>query len=189
MDKARKSPTFLEMSSKRDKLGGAGRLAMAYSPPANLADEDTLMENVPAILDQVRVLRTFAPRADISLEPVNFESPYPRPGPDPRATSPFATAWCARVIKYMTLAGVENAAFTICEDFVEEMAKFSGRPLRRTTIDAIGFETVDALAIDNEGGAIIWLINKTAEKQIVTVNGGEATGLAPYEVRKVEPGK
>jgi hypothetical protein len=83
-----KSAGFGEINGNQAKYAEAAELAWGFNVAMHLPDDDTFMENIPAVVDQVKSVRVFAPNARIRVAPVTFISPYPRPGPDPPQLMP-----------------------------------------------------------------------------------------------------
>ena len=164
----------------------APELVWGFNVALHLPDDDTFMENIPAIADQVKTVRTWAPQAKTRIDPVTFRSPYPRPSPDPRFQSPFGSAWVVRMMKHLGCAGVEKAAFDVGDAtaaaLVEELAHYAGSPLLTTVREGGGIpDTVDVLAIDTAGQRRIWVVNLTDQPGTVIL-AGLGTGAA-VEIR------
>lgn len=164
------------------KYAGVELVAMPYNPAAHMPDDDTFMENIPTILDWVRSIRAFAPKARFRFDPIDFESPYPRASADPRNASLFAAPWCTRVVKYLALGGVEEAAFALDTDYaaaiLRRLAPFADR--RALTVDISGGTPlpIDVLAVEGDGETIVWLMNLTDQPQQVSLCGlGKMRGL------------
>ena len=138
------------------------------------------MENLSAVLDQVRTVKSFAPGAKIRIAPVSIDSPYPRPARDPRNKALFGAAWLAGVARYMALAGVDEAAFAVGPGYAdlvrEDMAKFAGDGVVSVEVGGLCPLAVEALAIEHGDDRVTWLINKTDTSQEAVVGGlGGAT--------------
>lgn len=186
-------PSFEAINTHRDKFAGSKALSFRYDPTNHLRDDDTLMENVSALVDQVRTIRSFAPDAVISVGPIGFE---PAPGSsvvETRTESPFGAAWSAEVLRTLSLAGVEEAAFAVpgnpARKIQQEIGHHCGASVIETTVTADGpFRApVGALCIEEKGKRILWLINLTADIQEVTFDRPESPlTLQPWEVRDVE---
>ena len=58
-----RSPSFVDINRSRDKYKDQQEITWAYTPTTHLPDEDTMMENIPAIVTQARTIRSFAPHA------------------------------------------------------------------------------------------------------------------------------
>ncbi|HUX00696.1 MAG TPA: PQQ-binding-like beta-propeller repeat protein [Phycisphaerae bacterium] len=169
---------FLELNQKRDTLKEAAAVAFPYNPAAHMPDDDTFMENRSAVVDQVRTIRAFAPRAAIRIGPITINSPYPRPGPDPRQKTLFVASWAAGLVKYLALAGVDEAVFQLepgpADTLLREMSALAGRPVLAATVIAAGRPPIEAWAVRDEGRLIVWLSNNTPEAQkAVLANPGE----------------
>jgi len=154
------------------KLADADRIHLSYTPAMHMPDDDTFMENPPAIRDQVRTLRQWAPEATFCVAPITLASPYPRPGPDPRCSQPFAAAWAIRTAKYLALGGVDEAGFSIgrvAEAALDRLGAHAGQPLHATGVAP--HAPVDALAVDAGAARLLWLINTTDAPRPVRVEG------------------
>ena len=112
-----KTPSFVDLNQNPAKLAGAEWITFGYNPTLHMPDDDTLLENCPAIIDQVATLRAVAPKAKFRISPIGFDSPYPRPGPDPRNKGMFAAAWTVHMIANLAAANVDEAAFAVDSPF------------------------------------------------------------------------
>ena len=180
---------YTHYNRNRPDFANAARIEIPFNPAVHLDDDDTLMENVPAILDQAATIRSFAPIAALQAGPVLFDSPYPRPRRDPRNVTAFATAWLARFVKLAAQAGIEEAAIALADgpwmSFHEELSALAGsRLLDAGTGPHAG---VDVLAVDGHGA---WVINNRPAPRLVTVrhrHSEQELVLAPYEVVPLSP--
>ncbi|HUS59095.1 MAG TPA: hypothetical protein VM141_10625, partial [Planctomycetota bacterium] len=169
------------MSFNDPKHAEADHVSFAYNPAAHMPDDDTFMENATAILDQVRSVRAYAAKAKFCIEPITINSPYPRPGADPRNEGLFAAAWCTRVMKYAALAGVDEAAFGVgagtgyAARVLEDFVKNQGAKVLLTTIAPAAPPSVDAFAIEAKDSTVVWLINLTDQPQKAVVSLPNAT--------------
>jgi outer membrane protein assembly factor BamB/HEAT repeat protein len=185
---------FHEINGNQAKLAAASELAWGFNVALHLPDDDTLLENIPAVVDQVQAARAFAPRARIRIQPVTFFSPYPRPGPDPRCGVAFGAAWVVRMVNSLAQAGVAETGFDVgagtADGMVRELAKYAGRPLLSTSFaDSQLPRTIDVLAIEVDGKRQSWVVNLTDQRQSMTLaglgNGDLALDLEAYEVCRV----
>lgn len=148
---------------------------LPYNPALHMPDEDTFMENIPTIYDWGQTIRECTPAARIRLDPVSFDSPYPRPASDSRIAGLFAAAWNARVMKYLALAGVDEAAFPHAESYgaaiLERFRAFCGEEIIDTKISSLCPHAVDAFGVEKSGRLTIWLINLTDSAQTVSLDG------------------
>jgi hypothetical protein len=153
------------------KFPSVDPLVLPYSPGLHLFDDDTCMENIPAVVDWARALRATQPNLPIRLDPVTLNPPYPREGDDPRIGMPFAAAWALRMCKYAALAGIGEVAFA----FDTRLPAFTGTHLHAVEVSS---PWVDALALED---GRLWLMNLTDEEQKVAV-GEKVHRLVPYQV-------
>ena len=175
---------YTHYNRNRPDFADTAKIEIPFNPAVHLDDDDTFMENVPAILDQAATLRSFAPNAALHAGPVLFDSPYPRPQRDPRNGTAFATAWLARFLKFAAQAGIVEAAIALADGpwtaLHEELSALAGRRLLDAGADP--HADVDVLAVDGQGA---WVINNRAATRRVAVrhrHGEQELVLAPYEV-------
>ena len=157
---------FVGINNNRDKHKDAETLTFSFNPAVHLPDDDTLMENPPAILDQVRTARSFAPRAAIRVEPVHLGRAN-----DPRAAGRFGAAWSLAALKYLTLAGVAEVGYRFAPGparaLWEEAGAYTGRPVRAVSVVYAGRAPVEAFAVDDDGAPVLWIANTTSAPQSV----------------------
>ena len=162
---------FRHYNASPRKYAKTAKITFRYNPALHMPDDDTFMENIPAIRDQCKTMRTFAPRAQLRAGLVLFDSPYPRPSRDPRNRGLFAAAWCARTMKYLALAGVEEAVFKVGPGYVDQLKKtmtpLAGRAILATKIAP--HDAIDALAAAGPSGPVLWIINKTDQPQKASI--------------------
>ena len=175
---------YTHYNRNRAAFADAARIEIPFNPAVHLDDDDTLMENIPAIVDQAGTIRSFAPNAALHAGPVLFDSPYPRPQRDSRNGTAFATAWLARFVKFAAQAGIVEAAIALADGpwtaLYEELSALSGRRLLDAGTDP--HAGVDVLTVDGHGA---WVVNNRAATRQVTVrylHGKQDLVLAPYEV-------
>ena len=183
-----KPVVFLAYNREAQKYADAELVAFPYNPAAHMPDDDTFMENVTSLVDQVRTVRAFAPKAKVRVDPIGFNSPYLRPSDDARNRGLFGAAWCARVMKYLALGGVDEAAFKVGPGYAElaqkDLAQSAGKRVLACTVAAVGPAPVDALAVEADDKRIVWLMNLTDQPQkLVLGDLGNATTiqLSPAE--------
>lgn len=156
------------------KYADARLITLPFNPAAHMPDDDTFMENIPVILDWVRSIRSFAPDAKFRFDPIDFESPYPRPKRDPRNTGLFAAAWCARVMKYLALGGVDEAAFAFNYGFValilKRFSSFEGCQILGVDTYSKSPSPIDVLAVEKDDVTTVWLINISDQRQTVSLD-------------------
>jgi len=183
---------FYAVNTQRAIHEGLEVLQFACNPALHLPDDDTFMENAGAVVHQVRTARAFAPGARIRIDPITFNSKHPRPGADPRNETAFGAAWSALALKYLALAGVDEAGFAVHGELAraiqEEIGAFAGCQIREAIPKAAVRPAVDALAIAAPGATRLWLINTTDAPQKVEVlgDGGNEVifecELAPHKI-------
>jgi len=176
-------------SRNRDDYKSLEKVTFGVIPGAHLYDNDTYMENCPAIVPEVTTLRSFASCSSIRIDPISMKAPYPTADMKLEGGEALAAAWCARMVKYLALAKVDEAAFDIEEvrarNVLEALAAHAGRTLVPSDVDF--HEAVDAFGVIVDDGCKIWVINKTLDPQRVVLSGvaESEVSLAPLEVRVI----
>ncbi len=189
-----KPVVFLAYNGEAQKYAQAELIAFPYNPAAHMPDDDTFMENVTSLVDQVRTVRALAPKAKVRVDPIGFNSPYLRPGDDARNGGLFGAAWCARVMKYLALSGVDEAAFKVGPGYAElaqkDMAQYAGKRVLACTVAAVAPAPVDALAVEADGKRILWLMNLTDQPQKLVLDQlGDARNVQVARLNSaVKPG-
>jgi hypothetical protein len=167
-------PGFGAINRRREQHAGAESLGWSYCPALHLPDDDTFMENLPAIVDQVRTVRSFAPDAAIRIGPIGINAPYPRSGPDPRNRGLFAGAWTLGLTRYLALSGVEEAAFGMgpgpVDGIIKALAEDSGRPVLEIQLQGARPVQVQALALGGDDDGALWLANTSSSPREVAVD-------------------
>lgn len=180
---------YSKPSRNRDDYKSLEKVIFGIIPGMHLYDNDTYMENAPAIVPEVATLRSFASCKIIRIDPISMKAPYPTADMKLQGGAQFAAAWCARMVKYLALAKVDESAFDIEEaparDVLEALSSHAGRTLVPSDVDP--HEAVDAFGVLVEGKCEIRVINKTLEPQWVKLSGEHACeiSLEPLEVRVI----
>ncbi len=185
---------FSAINRDRDAYANQERIAFPYNPTTHLRDGDTLMENLPAIADEVATIRSFAPKSVITLDPVGFNSRRKGVMTDARNETPFGAVWVAAALKTMALAGVDEAALAVDGDPAREMeAELLSHPDLRyvgTRIESGCHKTIEALCLEEQGKRRLWVFNLTDEIQEFGIQGYRPMiPLQPYEIREIEQGR
>ena len=203
---------FVDINRGRDKYAGASAVSWLYESDTHLPDDDTLMENPPALFHQANTIRSFVPKATLRVFPVR-----------PQHDAPFDGAWAAEALRALSIAGVDEAWFSSSGDLpapLADIAAHVGKPvLSAEPVDEPGSArqawAVQALAVRDGNATIVWIINRTPEKSQAVLEGlgpaakvtqlnvttdaaapkpidstGETTisvDLGPYGVYRIEP--
>ncbi|MEI6518596.1 MAG: PQQ-binding-like beta-propeller repeat protein [bacterium] len=164
---------FMTYNRDAKKFADTGQLVMPYCPALHMPDEDTYMENIPTIVDWTSSLRAALPKANFRIDAITMNSPYLRPGPDARNKGVFGAAWSARVIKYLAMAGVQEASFTSSQAYAgiiqRRLGSLGGAQMLNVAIQQNSPATIDAFAARVNGKKLVWLINLTDQPQQVTI--------------------
>lgn len=166
---------FVELNQKPEAQSGAATVGFAFNPTAHMPDDDTLFENCSAVVDQVATFRALALKAKFRIGPIDFNSPYPRPGPDPRNRGMFAAAWTVRMVKYLAFAGVDEAAIAADPAFggrvLGKLVTFAGDEMTGLpTPYGLPGSAVEEFSVLAYGKPVIWLANLTSQPVDYTVD-------------------
>ena len=95
IDGVTEADSYVDMNRNREELANAGQITVPFNPAGHLCDDDTLMENIPAIVSQAATLRASAPDATLRLAPVLFDRRF-RDLSGTRAMAPGSRprGWC-----------------------------------------------------------------------------------------------
>jgi len=175
-------PSFVDINRNRGKYADAASVNWQYTSATHLPDDDTLMENPPALVDQANTIRSFAPKAALSVGPIHLEQAlHPH---DPGAIAPLAAAWFAEVLEALSSAGVDEAYFNVepgpAAHTLFDIGAHDGKPVlsvERVAEPGSGRQAwaVGALAVKDGDATIVWLINRTPEKAQAVIEGLGAT--------------
>ena len=192
-DKALARPGFfMDVSTTRDKLREAPIVTWPFNVAVNLFDDGTLLANLPAVADQVRTARAFAPRAVLRVAPATFNPPWPREGPDPRNRGQFAAAWLAAAVSHLARSGADEAMFDTgpgpAERVERMLAAHAGQTVLATSFNSDSHPSIEAVAVDDYGARFVWIINLTPHRQKVVIDGlPEGARLALERVSATTP--
>lgn len=182
---------FLQINGKPEDYREARALRMSFNVAAHMPDEDTFMENLTALTAQVETVRALAPQAVLTVGPINFDSPYPRPAPDARREGRFATAWAAAAYLELMRAGIGEASFNAggaSEAVLQALGAQAGGSVLTTQRFGVEPLPVRAQGVLVQGERRLWLVNMTADAQPVLVGGlGEAESAALRRFVGTEP--
>ena len=173
-----KPASFVDINNNREKYAGAKSITWSYTSATHLSDDDTLTENPPALLDQARTIRSFAPNAVLRVGPIRLGAGGT--ADDPRRGNPIAEAWTAEVIRAMALGGVEQAEFDVGpvrgDWVISRLSREAGaKVLSADAVPAPGTVApafaVQALAFQTKDGPHVWLLNRTPRKASAVLEG------------------
>ncbi len=184
---------FGAVNGSADKNKGAQTLTWGFNPQIHLFDDDTIRENRTVIVDQVKSARSYAPNAAIRIAPIHIGPPRSgdEPARDPRDDSAFGAAWAASVVKYLSLAGVNEARFDMGAfptQVLSRLASLAGRPMydvRVSQPDPHRGAAVDAFAVEENGAPVLVLVNLSDRPQTVACHGLPSKGSGAVEQRRL----
>jgi hypothetical protein len=116
---------------------------------------------------------------------LDFDSPYPRATPDPRHQGRFAAAWATAALLELSSAGVSEVSFKLwpaTQPVLAVLAQQASSPLLQTQRFGTSPLPVSAQVAMMQGERVLWLVNKTPDRQITLVEGLE--GLAQVRLRR-----
>lgn len=176
---------FVGVNTNRPKVADAKTIVWALNPSNHLPDDDNFMDNVTSVMTQAKTARSFAPHAKLRIDPVTLNNIHPGAGLDSRNETAFGAAWSAAVLKYLSLGGVDEAAFAVgpgtAHGVQQVIGAFAGDGVYETDIRSGGPPQVEAFAVDHKGSPVLWLINLCAVRRTVVCEsphgGSKATLL------------
>lgn len=203
-----KALDFTDFSFNHDAYKSRPQIEFSYIATTHLPDNDTILENLPAIADQAIAVGMVNPTAQIRVGPIGLQQRS-----DPRDNTPMTAAWSVGVVKNLALGGAAQAEFRpagAIPAFVRDaIAAHSGEQLIEVSTAAHQMTRVLALGCINDKHKTIFVANLSAERapvvvdydglapRVTTLSAGQTeqqaklTGnayefeLAPYEVRQL----
>lgn len=165
---------FPDIDFHRADYAGRNQVSWSYIPTEHLPDDDTIVENLPAIEAQLKTVRSFnTAGAKLHVGPIHLT----RKGHDPRGEQPFGAAWAAGMIKYISLGAAEEAAFDLgrgpADAVLDAIRPFANRQLLETQVQPSGLIHFTAYAIAaqaDESPETVFLVNHSKESREVEVH-------------------
>jgi hypothetical protein len=154
---------FTTISFNHDKFKGKENIAWSYIPTTHLPDNDTIMENLPAITDQARTVAGIGPVCPVmSVGPIRLNAR----GDDPRSGQPIAAAWAVGVVGALGHGHVKEAAIDLPGE-IPAAALDAVRPFaswQLMDVATVPRQSAHVLAFGCFDGKekIVFLVNKTA---------------------------
>ncbi|HZK80105.1 MAG TPA: hypothetical protein VFC46_03540 [Humisphaera sp.] len=135
-------------------------------PTTHLPDDDTIMENVPAVAAQAKTIRSFNANCKIVVGPIHI--------PGKKNDEPIATAWGVAMVKSLALGGVDEADFALghaAMTALETIRPYERRKLLNVETQPRDSHHLYAFAAENEQGVGLFLVNRTAHPCHVEIDG------------------
>ena len=156
-----KAHEFTDISFNHDAFKTPPKIQWSYIPTTHLPDDDTVIENLPAIADQAKTIHSFNPTAELLVGPIGFIAK----GEDPRANQPIAAAWIAGMMNSLARGGVKEAHFDLKGD-ISAAALDAIRPYANWSImnvDTTPRDSTRILAFGcmNERERVVFIVNET----------------------------
>ena len=163
--------SFATLNRGRDEYRSLDKVVFGVTSGAHLYDNDTYLENATVVVPEVETLRSFTGQAKVRVDPVTMDAPYPSPDMKLEGGGRFAAVWCARMVKFLAIAGVDEMAFDVGEpealSLLGKLAACTGGVV--VPADIGPHEPVDAFAIVCDDKIELWIINKTLDEQRVAL--------------------
>jgi hypothetical protein len=194
----RNAVAFQDISFARQRFNGAKVVIWLYTPTVHLPDNDVIMENVSAICDQAKTVKSFAPEASLHVGAA-LRATKAGAGQDPRAPSPFAAAWATALLKYLSCGGIEEAGFDLGPGYVTQVVD-AMRPLAGKDVLDVQVAPHEALhptayAVKDGAATFVWVANRkpravqillegisgTSAAKVTHIDGGGKVDVAPTE--------
>ncbi|HET6248262.1 MAG TPA: hypothetical protein VFE47_11235 [Tepidisphaeraceae bacterium] len=212
---AGKVPEFTEISFNHDKYKDRKEIGWSYIPTTHLPDEDVIMENLPTVTYQAKTVKTLSPDCEMKVGPIGLSNAGVK---DSRANTQMAAAWTMGMVKFLSMGGVNEAAFAVGDGapgaVLDAVRPYVGASLLGVETEPAHSHHIIAFAAENERGTGVFLMNHNIRASHVEIDGLSAkqvqvlriapgaadqamdvTGgtlkfdLAPYEVVRVTVGK
>lgn len=204
-----KTIDFTAISFKRDAFKDKKRIDWSYAPTTHLPDNDTIMENLPAIADQANTIREINPTAELHAGPLRLSAK----SEDPRSKEPIAAAWALGAMKYLAAGGVTDAYFDLKGEIptaaLDAIRPYAQHQMLDVETSPRNSTRVLALGCIDQRARVVFIINTTprptrahlgfytgAAKVLHVTPGGKETAteqpksgiqldLGPYDVYRV----
>ncbi len=175
---------FVTTLGKGAENKAAEKLTWALCPVLHLWDDDTFIDNLPTVVDQVRTMRVLAPNAEIGIDPITINSPYPRTGPDPRNKGLFGAMWVAGLTQYLAKARVDHTTVAVQSQYVDEllrvMTPLAGKPTLGVHISGVKHELISAFAVKDQGSCLLCLVNLSPK----AISGVKVASTEPLTLKE-----
>jgi D-apionolactonase len=171
--------SFSELNRCRDRLAGARSLSWSLDPQVHASDARSIMENVPAIGDQLATAAAVVPGAACHVA-----CDLAAGGADARRGSAFEAAWLVGVLAH---AAGRAASILVpppagpTAEVVAQVGPWQGMP---AVVLADPRRRVAGVGVRRDGRVDLLLANLTP-RRIAVRAAGRRLVLAPYEVRSV----
>lgn len=167
-DRFQTAVSFGAVNGHREKYAQETAITWNWTTATHLPDEDTAMENTPAIIDQAKTIRSFAPRALLRVGPISLNGGWTALTRPPG----FAAAWTTAAIHALSQANVDEAAFLPstpqADRIVSLFNAFAGKPL--VSVNVSPSPDIDAFAVNDIGVTTLFLVNRSVQSQRVVLD-------------------
>jgi hypothetical protein len=182
IDDSAPGTAFVDINRNRAGFESKESVVFRFTTAGHLCDDDTQMENIPAIVPQAATLRSFAPNATLHAAPVLFDPPCSRPGRDSRYGTEFSSAWLLRFAKFAAMAEIAEVSLAFTDGPWEKwhgvLSDCAGEKLLETDVDP--HASVEVLALESRV-----IVANTTDREQTAVIGGVTLDLSAYEVREI----
>ena len=126
------------------------------------------MENVPALADQAKTIRSFNSDCKIQVSPIHI--------PGKKNDEPIASAWGTAMVKSLALGGVDEANFALGRDAtaaIDAMTPYAGQQLLQVETRACTCDShpVDRVCRGKFARVGLFLVNRTAHVCHAEIDG------------------
>ena len=173
-------PDYSSINFTRGAFANAPRVQWSYTPNTHLPDDDTIMENVPAVADQAKTIHGYNPSARLVVNPLHVS--------EEKKNQPVTAAWAAAMVQSLALGGVESAGFDLGGELsaaaLDAIRPLAGKQLLSVQTTPPRSSHLYAWAVEGETGPIVFLINRTthawtAQLEGVTAQKGSVLAVGP----------
>ena len=175
---------FTAISFNHEAFKGKESISWSYIPTTHLPDNDTIMENLPAIADQARTIKSIGPICPhMSVGPIGLNAK----GDDPRSGQPIAAAWAVGMVGALGHGHVDEAAFDLPGELpaaaLDALRPFANWQLM--DVETVPRHSAHMLAFGCFDGKekIVFLVNKTAHpwhaELVLSSDGSESVARRP----------
>jgi len=159
-----KPVAFTDISFNHQKFADKTRIDWSYIPTSHLPDDDTIMENLPAVTDQAKTILSFNHSQPVlRVGPIKLEAT----GDDPRGDMPIGAAWVIGMVHSLANGHVQAAEFGM-KGKMATAALAAIRPYANwqlIEVETAPMDSTDVLAFGcfKQNSKVLFLVNKRSQ--------------------------